>query len=142
MDIGAIRYIGTEEDGEDFLESLGDIIADCVGKPITPALIESCKQQMTALLQDEVGNGNIEGDKYVVDVVKDPDDNHAFVYSIRPSVIDEEYFEKAMGRPPENDDLHRANCADAGKPGHRLCGWCTLCNKPRFVCGHLAERKL
>ena len=36
---------------------------------------------------------------------------------------------------PEQDDLERANCLAAGAPGHRSCGVCSMCGKPRFVCG-------
>lgn len=30
----------------------------------------------------------------------------------------------AVGFAPENDDLERANCAEAGEPGHYGCGLC------------------
>lgn len=46
----------------------------------------------------------------------------------------EEDFEKAMGRKPEFDDMIKINCPDHGQYGHYLCGWCDLCNRPRFAC--------
>lgn len=51
-------------------------------------------------------------------------------------LIDAKRFEEAVGRPPEQDDLHRANCNEVGNTGHYLCGWCNTCDRPRFECGH------
>lgn len=42
-------------------------------------------------------------------------------------------FEAAVGRPPELDDLERANCQDAGKPAHTGCGVCEH-GVPVFLC--------
>ena len=42
-------------------------------------------------------------------------------------------FIKNTGRAPEQDDLDRANCPDAGQPGHWQCGICEH-NKPAFMC--------
>lgn len=47
-------------------------------------------------------------------------------------------FVNATGREPEQDDLDRANCAKAGKPGHFYCGVCA-CGQPRFTCAHLPD---
>lgn len=44
-----------------------------------------------------------------------------------------EQFEQATGFPPDQDDLERANCGEAGKIGHLLCGVCRH-GKPRFIC--------
>jgi len=44
-------------------------------------------------------------------------------------------FETLVGRPPDQDDLHRANCTQAGDVGHLMCGLCYVCNQPKFVCG-------
>lgn len=52
-------------------------------------------------------------------------------------MITEEQFKLATGRAPEQDDLERSNCPDAGQPRHHQCGWCEEHNKPRFVCGCL-----
>jgi hypothetical protein len=49
----------------------------------------------------------------------------------------EQEFEDLVGRPPENDDMHRVNCTEAGTTGHFLCGWCMDHGRPRFVCGCL-----
>lgn len=57
------------------------------------------------------------------------------------SVINAAIFEHAVGRAPENDDLDRCNCVDAGRPGHSSCGWCHACYQPRFMCGHLHPRR-
>jgi uracil-DNA glycosylase len=51
--------------------------------------------------------------------------------------ISAERFTAAVGREPENDDLDRCNCPEAGKIGHSGCGWCRQCDRPRFICGHL-----
>ena len=48
--------------------------------------------------------------------------------------ITAEIFEAATGRKPEDDDLERANCPDAGTPTHYSCGWCRKCNLPRTQC--------
>lgn len=53
-----------------------------------------------------------------------------------------EEFKAATGHEPAQDDLERANCTQAGTPGHWGCGWCPDCNKPRFTCGHPAPRVL
>lgn len=45
-----------------------------------------------------------------------------------------EDFILATGRNPEKDDLDRINCKHAGKPGHRMCGWCRKHNKPKYEC--------
>jgi hypothetical protein len=45
----------------------------------------------------------------------------------------EEYFFN-VGSEPENDDLERTNCPDAGYPGHQDCGFCHLHKKPVFMC--------
>ena len=44
-----------------------------------------------------------------------------------------EDFVDATGRLPEQDDLDRANCPDAGKLGHQSCGICQH-NRPVFMC--------
>jgi hypothetical protein len=44
-----------------------------------------------------------------------------------------EYFKKATGQEPKQDDLDRSNCPDAGKVGHDCCGWNSLCNLPNFM---------
>lgn len=49
--------------------------------------------------------------------------------------MDKADFEKAVGRPPTHDDLERANCTQAGQPGHLQCGICVVHRKPLFECG-------
>jgi hypothetical protein len=46
--------------------------------------------------------------------------------------ITKDYFIEATGYEPENDDLDRVNCEDAGKIGHECCGWNTCCDRPKF----------
>jgi hypothetical protein len=48
--------------------------------------------------------------------------------------MDEHEFARVVGSPPEQDDLERANCPAAGQPGHRQCGVCDGCGRPRFTC--------
>lgn len=48
--------------------------------------------------------------------------------------MDEKEFEKLVGRKPERDDLERVNCDKVGQPGHSTCGFCTVCNKPKYEC--------
>jgi len=50
--------------------------------------------------------------------------------------ITAEIFAHYVGRPPQNDDLMRANCNLAGQLGHSACGWCGSCQRPRFICNH------
>jgi hypothetical protein len=44
-------------------------------------------------------------------------------------------FYAATGYTPENDDMDRVNCTEAGNPTHSFCGWCNDHDKPRFICG-------
>ena len=48
-------------------------------------------------------------------------------------MIDATRFKEATGHEPENDDLDRANCPDAGKLGHQDCGWNHTHNLPNFM---------
>ncbi len=50
-------------------------------------------------------------------------------------LITEEMFLKATGQLPEDDDLERCNCKDAGKFGHSCCGWNKKQNMPVFMVG-------
>jgi hypothetical protein len=43
-------------------------------------------------------------------------------------------FTRVVGRPPEDDDLKRANCPYAGAIGHLDCGICKH-GMPVFTCG-------
>ena len=47
-------------------------------------------------------------------------------------------FRQMVGRKPEQDDLHRVNCLDAGTVGHLMCGWCDKHGSPCFECACLA----
>lgn len=49
--------------------------------------------------------------------------------------ITREYYVSRVGNEPLQDDLGRCNCPEKGVL-HRFCGWCELCDKPRFICGH------
>jgi hypothetical protein len=51
-------------------------------------------------------------------------------------------FKAAMGRDPIQDELERANCAQAGEMGHWGCGWCENCNKPRTICPCETNRRM
>lgn len=44
-------------------------------------------------------------------------------------------FHARFGFEPQQDDLHRATCEQAGSVGHWQCGVCQIHNKPRFMCG-------
>lgn len=50
-------------------------------------------------------------------------------------MISADEFELLCGRKPEQDDLERVNCPDAGRLGHQQCGWCTAHACPVFECG-------
>jgi hypothetical protein len=50
--------------------------------------------------------------------------------------ITRQIYWQRVGRIPEQNDLDRANCTEEGTIGHRSCGWCSTCDKPRFMCGH------
>lgn len=43
-------------------------------------------------------------------------------------------FRLKTGRAPEQDDLQRVNCLQAGEVGHNDCGWCSICDHPKFEC--------
>jgi hypothetical protein len=49
------------------------------------------------------------------------------------ATITAEDFKAATGQEPENDDLERCNCPDAGKVGHHMCGWDEETNLPWFM---------
>jgi len=57
----------------------------------------------------------------------------------RKSKMNEETFTQRTGYIPENDDLDRVNCDEAGKPGHRSCGVCKHDN-PLFHACPLCEK--
>jgi len=121
-------------------ERFVEIFADVQGQAITPMLLDQMKQRMTSFLLDDVQPGDIE-DELMVDVVRALDDPNGIDWCVRPKVIDAETFARVVGRLPQQDELHRCNCEEAGTVGHLFCGWCPHCNKPRFICGHLAERR-
>jgi hypothetical protein len=56
------------------------------------------------------------------------------LWCYRFSVVD---FERMVGRPPVQDDLHRLNCRSVGQPGHYMCGLCEEHRLPCFECGCL-----
>ena len=49
-------------------------------------------------------------------------------------------FKEKTGHEPEQDDLARVNCIEAGTIGHSLCGWCNTHDTPRFMCGCLGTK--
>jgi len=53
--------------------------------------------------------------------------------------ITREKFIAATGFEPEQDDLERCNCPDAGKIGHYLCGWDDETDRPRFITGKMTK---
>jgi hypothetical protein len=55
-------------------------------------------------------------------------------------IMTESEFRERYGREPEQDDLHRANCTQAGEFGHMLCGVCPMHCEPRFMCGCVIAR--
>lgn len=46
--------------------------------------------------------------------------------------ITAKYFKAATGVKPEDDDLERCNCPDAGSLLHQYCGWDWERDKPNF----------
>lgn len=48
-------------------------------------------------------------------------------------MITREKFKEATGLEPEQDDLDRCNCTQAGELGHFFCGWNEEKNLPRFM---------
>lgn len=52
--------------------------------------------------------------------------------------ITREQYALYFGEEPRQDDLERANCEQAGKFGHYMCGVCECHRLPRFRCGCLA----
>lgn len=51
-------------------------------------------------------------------------------------MITEKDFELATGHKPEQDDLDRCNCQQAGEGGHFQCGWNPDTNLPAFMGGY------
>lgn len=54
--------------------------------------------------------------------------------------MDAKEFEEIHHRPPQDDDLDRANCKNVGTMGHRFCGICPEHKQARFECGCMADR--
>lgn len=102
--------------------SLGDTPEDLAarykGRKMTP--------QMLAALKQEAASLGIE---------------HVFVQIqyVHLGKLSAAAFKEVVGRAPEQDDLLRVNCLDAGKVGHYKCGWCESHGSPRFQCGCLAR---
>jgi hypothetical protein len=59
---------------------------------------------------------------------------------VEPHVYTAEEFEAMVGRRPQDDELDRVNCPDAGLPGHWMDGVCLVHEAPRFVCGCMPPR--
>jgi hypothetical protein len=55
--------------------------------------------------------------------------------------ITKEYFTEKVGRAPEQDDLERCNCKDAGKVCHSQCGWNYERDLPVFMVGRTMDLK-
>lgn len=47
-------------------------------------------------------------------------------------LITREMFCQALGAEPEQDDLERCNCEQAGQIGHLMCGWNYERSRPNF----------
>ena len=56
-------------------------------------------------------------------------------------MITPEIFEAAVGYKPEQDDLERCNCKQAGEIGHWCCGWNQEHNKPQYMLGPVYKPK-
>lgn len=54
-------------------------------------------------------------------------------------MITQELFKQYVGREPQDDDLERCNCNNAGKAGHGQCGWNNKQNLPVFMVGNEGE---
>lgn len=54
--------------------------------------------------------------------------------------IDADTYTAATGRPPQDDDLDRANCDRAGDLGHLACGWDTTRNIPGYAAATTSVR--
>lgn len=48
--------------------------------------------------------------------------------------MNREEFYNRMLYYPQQDDLERVNCPEAGDQGHRWCGWCNKHNRPKYHC--------
>ena len=55
-------------------------------------------------------------------------------------MIDAAAFKAATGHEPQDDDLDRCNCSEAGKLGHYSCGWNSAEDMPVFMVGPDTER--
>jgi hypothetical protein len=51
------------------------------------------------------------------------------------TTITRDHFVSRVGRKPENDDLDRCNCKEAGEVGHYYCGWNKEKDLPVFMVG-------
>lgn len=54
--------------------------------------------------------------------------------------VDADTYTAATGRPPQDDDLDRANCDRAGDFGHITCGWDTTRNIPGYAAATTSVR--
>lgn len=62
----------------------------------------------------------------------------SFAHHLPPPGITAAEFEQRFGRPPQQDDLHRANCEHLGEVGHAGCGVCRH-NRLTFECAECFE---
>lgn len=106
------------------------------GATISSELYTEAREVVQEWLDQEVCEGRIEEGalRFELNFIKQ--DSHMDVRFL-PVKPNERFFEAIVGRKPMGDDMHRTWCDTPGEPGHLACGWCTICNKPRFVCGHL-----
>jgi hypothetical protein len=56
-------------------------------------------------------------------------------------MITREKFIAATGREPEDDDLERCNCEQAGQLMHLCCGWNDEFNCPQYEVGPLPIKR-
>ncbi len=56
-------------------------------------------------------------------------------------MITREKFVERVGREPDQDDLERCNCPEAGQIGHYVCGWDDEEDLPRFIAMPLAAAR-
>lgn len=139
--IPGVPYFGTMHGCDKAVECLFEKLSYHTGHfAITEDLKVKVEQVVHEWLTQEICEGRIKDGalKFLLHFRKE--DSHLDVRFL-PAEPNERFFEEVVGRKPEDDDLHRAWCDQEGEIGHLQCGWCAECHKPRFVCGHLADRK-
>ncbi len=105
---------------------VGDVLSAAMSAPASEQ-----RKLKDAFVKIDFMNGDVM--RFIRHIAQALDSSHKIGIGNNPPAMSKTAFRKATGRAAELDDLERANCSKAGKPGHRACGICKH-GKPVFEC--------